>query len=76
MPVQRDANGVIINAADLAANDLAEQRVLCPACGDKVFEKWPMGWDAHSAHRCGGVEGATEETRKADFRDRFDPLFR
>jgi hypothetical protein len=71
-----DAHGVIVNAAELTAADLAGKRVLCPGCGEKVFEMWPGGWDAHAAHLCRGALGATDELRKADFRKRFDRLFR
>src|SRR6266542_3673270 len=45
--------------------------VMCPACGLKNFKSWPAGWDAHAAHRCPGVQGATPAERKNDFRDRF-----
>ena len=45
--------------------------VMCPACGLKNFKSWPSGWDAHAAHRCPGVQGATPAERKNDFRNRF-----
>jgi hypothetical protein len=45
--------------------------VMCPACGVKNFKSWPSGWDAHAAHRCPGVQGATPAERKNDFRNRF-----
>jgi hypothetical protein len=45
--------------------------VVCPACGLKNFKSWPSGWDAHAAHSCPGVQGATPAERKNDFRDRF-----
>jgi len=45
--------------------------VMCPACGLKNFKSWPSGWDAHVAHRCPGVQGATPAERKNDFRIRF-----
>lgn len=67
---------VIVDVAGLDAGDVVMKRVLCPACGEKVFDMWPLGWDAHSAHSCPGVEGDTEEERKADFRSRFAHLFR
>jgi hypothetical protein len=76
VPVRRDAHGVITNAADLSANELAGQRVLCPACEKKIFETWPGGWDAHAAHACTGVQAATEERRKSEYRQRFGSLFR
>jgi len=76
MPVQRNADGVIVNADDLTVDDVVLDRVLCPACGDKIFERWSLGWDAHSAHQCDGVAGATEEDRKDAFKERFRHLFR
>ena len=51
MAIQRDAQGAILNADELDVDDVANDRVLCPACADHVFEHWPFGWDAHSAHR-------------------------
>ncbi|HEV2642726.1 MAG TPA: Swt1 family HEPN domain-containing protein [Candidatus Elarobacter sp.] len=76
MPSRRGADGVILNAAALTAADVALQRVLCPACEDKVFVSWPEGWDAHAAHACSGVGGATVAERKTAFRTRFAHLFR
>ncbi len=76
MPVQRDAEGVIVNADKLEVDDVVGDRVLCPACGDKVFEKWPFGWDEHSAHQCGGINGASEQERKDAFKERYRHLFR
>ena len=75
-PIQRSSDGVILNAAELTPDDLARQRVLCPACGNKTFALWPGGWDSHAAHRCAGVKGKAPETRKQDFRSRFGHLFR
>ena len=74
--VRRDVNGVIVNAADLTADDVALERVLCPACGRKVFESWPLGWDAHAAHPCPGLAFGDEGERKAEYRRRFGHLFR
>jgi len=76
MPVQPNANGVIINSDDLTVDDVVGDRVLCPGCGDKVFEKWPLGWDAHSGQTCDGIVGATEQDRKSAFKERFRHLFR
>lgn len=74
--VRRDADGAILNATDLSADDVVGERVLCPGCRQKVFVSWPEGWDAHAAHRCSGVAGRTPEERKASFKDRFGHLFR
>ena len=76
MSVQRNADGVIVNTDALTVADVVGNRVLCPACGDKIFEPWPFGWDAHSAHRCDGIAGATEQARKDAFKERFGHLFR
>lgn len=74
--VRRGEGGEILNAVDLTAEDVVGQRVLCPGCRQTVFASWPEGWDAHAAHRCGGVEGATRAARKASFKHRFAHLFR
>ncbi len=66
---------MIKDISGLAAGDVALRRVLCPACGTKIFEKWPLGWDAHAAHRCPGLSGATAEDRKTEFKNRFRHLF-
>jgi hypothetical protein len=74
--VRREAAGIIINAAELTADDVVSQRVRCPACDDKVFDTWPLGWDAHAAHVCRGLHATTETERKANYRSRFAHLFR
>ena len=28
------------------------QVMLCPACNQKEFKRWPWGWDGHAAHTC------------------------
>ena len=76
MRVQRGSDGTILNAAVLSDSEVAHERVLCPACMLKVFEKWPEGWDAHAAHRCEGVNQGTSEERKAEFRHVLGHLFR
>jgi hypothetical protein len=73
---RRDATGVVINAEELTADDVAMKRVLCPGCGTKVFEEWSAGWDAHAAYRCSGIQADSHEERKAEFRHRFGHLFR
>lgn len=47
----------------------------CPACGAHEFKRWPFGWDAHAAHRCGGLFAVNAEERKAEFKRRFRHLF-
>ena len=47
----------------------------CPGCSDKVFKRWPWGWDAHAAYRCEGLEATDPEERKREFRDRFREAF-
>ena len=74
--VRRDAHGVILNAVELSADDVAMQRVRCPACDEKVFETWPGGWDAHAAHVCPGIPRGSENKRKAEYRRQFSHLFR
>lgn len=71
-----DLRGVIEHTVNLSAADVSMQRVLCPACKEKIFETWPGGWDAHAAHACRGLEPGTEAARKATYRARFAHLFR
>lgn len=54
---------------------LAQERVLCPACGRKTFAAWPEGWDGYAGWNC-TIEGATPEERKANYKRRFGRLFR
>jgi hypothetical protein len=75
-PIARSPDGVILNAHELTADDLVQERVLCPACGGKTFAMWPEGWDSHAAHRCTGVRGASPEARKAAFKQAYGHLFR
>lgn len=74
--IKRNPQGAIINAVELTANLISGQKVLCPACNTKVFEHWPFGWDAHSAHRCDGIIGPDQETRKERYKNRFRHLFK
>ena len=76
MPIERDEKGVIINAEDLVVDQVVHDRVLCPACHEKVFARWPLGWDAHSKHVCTGIEGNDGEARKTWFRQNSNYLFR
>jgi hypothetical protein len=46
MKPQLSSGGTILNAAVLTAADVVHKRVLCPACMEKEFERWPGGWDA------------------------------
>lgn len=76
MVIKRNANGVIINAELLQVDDIVQDRVLCPACHQKVFERWPLGWDAHAHHVCPGIRENNGIERKANFKNRFHYLFR
>lgn len=76
MPVERNRDGVIMNAGQLTSNEVVRDRVLCPGCQNKVFEMWPLGWDAHAAFKCVGVKGGSEDERKEDFKRQFSHLFR
>lgn len=44
---------------------------VCPACGQHNFKRWPLGWDAHAAHKCTGLVGESLETRKQEFKAKF-----
>lgn len=74
--IQRSSNGAILNPLELSVDEIVHQRVVCPACEEKIFEMWPEGWDAHAASRCTGVAGSSPELRKEDFKRRFKHLFR
>jgi len=76
MSIQRNSDGVIINAEELTVDDVVHERVLCPACGSMVFKSWPKGWDGHSAYPCQGLESTDPEDRKEQFKSRFEHLFR
>ena len=76
MKPQLSSGGTILNAAVLTAAHVVHKRLLCPACMEKEFERWPGGWDAHAAHGCKGVDGATPEERKAEFKRVLGHLFR
>lgn len=66
---------IISDLTGLTAHDVRHRRVLCPGCGDKLFELWPEGWDAHAAHRCSGLSGTAVQDRKTEFKTRFRHLF-
>ena len=81
-PLQRsllpsqNAAGVILNAEELAVDQVVGKRVRCPACRTLVFSSWPEGWDAHAASRCRGLPGKDPESRKSEFKRRYGQLFR
>ena len=72
----RGSDGTILNAAVLTAELVAHERVMCPACAEKVFTMWPEGWDAHAAHRCAGLDKGSPEVRKGEYRTVLGHLFR
>jgi len=76
MRPQLSSTGIILNAAVLTAAEVAHKRVLCPACMEEEFEMWPEGWDAHAAHWCKGLEGATPQERRAEFKRALGHLLR
>jgi uncharacterized protein (DUF433 family) len=71
-----DAAGAIVNAEELSAGQVVGKRVRCPACRMLVFRSWPEGWDAHAAMRCRGLAAGDPEARKAEYKRRFDHLFK
>ena len=71
-----DANGAIINAEDLRADQVVGKKVLCPSCRRLVFRSWPEGWDGHAAERCRGIAHQDARARKAEYKARFGYLFR
>ena len=60
----------------LTQGKVVGRRVRCPACRTLVFKSWPEGWDSHAAKRCRGLKGRDEGARKAEFKRRYEPLFR
>ena len=72
----RDRHGTILNAALLRADQVVHMVVLCPACGEKVFVKWPEGWDGHAGHKCAGLEGSDPDKRKTEFKASLRHLFK
>lgn len=75
MRIVRNAQGVIVNAAVLTADVVLHERVSCPACADKDFVDWPVGWDGH-AKVCAGVSASDELGRVAEFRTAVAHLIR
>jgi hypothetical protein len=68
--------GVILNPEELGAGQVVGRRVRCPACRSLTFKAWPAGWDSHVAKRCRGLRGRDESARKAEFKRRYEHLFR
>ena len=71
-----DDEGAIANGEELAASAVVGRKVRCPACRTLVFKSWPEGWDAHAGRRCRGLVGKDERSRKAEFKRRYQHLFR
>tara|TARA_X000001388_G_scaffold29591_1_gene21027 strand:- start:9986 stop:10990 length:1005 start_codon:yes stop_codon:yes gene_type:complete len=53
-----------------AVSNIARQQA-CPACNQHLFKRWPLGWDAHAAHKCTGLIEGEPEARKKEFKRRF-----
>ena len=70
-----ELDGVITELKGMRATDVYRKRVLCPCCRAQVFQMWPFGWDAHAA-RCAGLLSSPEADRKAEFKTKFNQLFR
>jgi uncharacterized protein (DUF433 family) len=71
-----DDQGVIVNPADLSADQVVGRKVLCPACRRLVFQSWPEGWDAHAEFKCAGITAVEGTRRKGEFKSRYGYLFR
>ena len=71
-----DKGGTILNGEELSASLVVGRKVRCPACRTLVFKSWPEGWDAHAAQRCRGLAGTDAAARKAEFKRRYQHLFR
>ena len=53
------------------SNNVTNHSKVCLACGQHTFKRWPLGWDAHAAHKCTGVVGNNPEERKQEFKVKF-----
>ena len=53
----------------------ASYELSCPGCNQHVFKRWPFGWDAHAAHKCGGLKSVGKSERKAEYREKYAHLF-
>jgi hypothetical protein len=53
----------------------ASASLMCPACDQHLFKRWPWGWDAHAAHKCSGLTALEPDDRKAEFKQRFAEHF-
>ena len=70
----KDSDGFILNTGVLRVGQVTRKKVVCPACGEKAFVKWPYGWDGH-AERCKGLETTGHANRKVEFKAAFSRLF-
>lgn len=73
----KDKNGCITNAVSLTADQVAKQKVFCPAGCGHPFKEWPFGWDSHSGSpdKCGGTRGNTKKERRGYFKGKYLHLF-
>lgn len=68
---------VIEYAGTLTANDVVGRvgrvgrKIKCPACNVFIFQKWPLGWDAHVANKCPIAQGDDAKSRKLWFKNRY-----
>ena len=71
-----NSGGAVVNASTLRASQVVGEQVVCPACADKTFARWPDGWDAHAAHKCAALESKEPAARKVEYKATFRHLFR
>lgn len=46
-------------------------RRVCPACNTFEFKMWPVGCDAHAAHKCTGIGVNNPAERKRLFKQQY-----
>jgi predicted nuclease with RNAse H fold len=65
-------SGTAIEPKTKKANSIeSKMPTVCPACNTFKFKMWPVGWDAHAAHKCTGIIGNDPEKRKRLFKQQY-----
>ena len=73
---ERSETDVVLEAEGRTYESATRKQVACPACGQHEFTDWPWGCDAHAAHTCSGVDGASAQVGNEAYRVRSHIFFR
>ena len=74
-PVAVVRPGRSVTSASRQTAARSRRNMRCPGC-TSVFIDFPLGWDAHAAHRCSGLDATEPGERKREYKNKYGHLFK